>query len=63
MLYTLAVFVFGIYIGQEYKAVPSIRVLGTNLMAYLQSTKDPEESVSFIGRIIKSISTYKATSK
>jgi hypothetical protein len=36
MLYTLSVFITGIYMGQEYDMIPSIRLLFMNLLFYLR---------------------------
>ena len=36
MLYTLSVFITGIYMGQEYDMIPSIRILFMNVLLYLR---------------------------
>jgi hypothetical protein len=39
MLYTLFVFTFGVYVGQEYNDVPNVRATVNRAMRYL---KDPD---------------------
>lgn len=39
MLYTLFVFTFGVYVGQEYNDVPNVRTTVNRAMRYL---KDPD---------------------
>lgn len=60
MLYSLTVMIFGIYIGQEYNIVPSIRILGANLLIYFQNFRDPniqfhENDDGIFKKIIKKV--------
>lgn len=41
MLYTLFVFTFGVYVGQEYNDVPNVRATVNRAMRYL---KDPDNN-------------------
>ena len=41
MLYTLFILFSGIYLGQEYAVIPSIRILLANLLVYLRTLQDP----------------------
>jgi hypothetical protein len=43
MLYSLTVLIAGIFLGQEYNMVPSVKILATNLIVYLQNLKNPNE--------------------
>ena len=43
MLYSLTVLIAGIFLGQEYVMVPSVKILATNLIVYLQNLKNPTE--------------------
>lgn len=47
MLYTLFVFTFGIYVGQEYPDVPNVRLTFNNAMKYVkQQTEEKNGSES-----------------
>lgn len=41
MLYTIFILFSGIYLGQEFAIIPSIRVIVANLMVYLRGLPDP----------------------
>ena len=41
MLYSLTVLICGVYIGQEYNIIPSVRILATSVLVYLQNVRDP----------------------
>jgi hypothetical protein len=43
MLYTIAILVSGVYIGQEYAILPSVRILIANLLIYLKNLREPIE--------------------
>jgi len=45
MLYTIIVLATGVYFGQEYQILPSVRILIANLMIYLRNLRDPIENV------------------
>jgi len=45
MLYTLSVFITGIYMGQEYDMIPSIRILFMNLLFYLRGLQNVNQQV------------------
>jgi len=44
MLYTIAILISGVYIGQEYQILPSVRILMANLLIYLRNLRDPIEN-------------------
>lgn len=48
MMYTLLVLFSGIYLGQEYVIIPSIRIIGINMFVYLQSLKEPERDIESV---------------
>jgi len=41
MLYTFFVLFSGIYLGQEFDILPSVRIIMGNLMVYLRGLPDP----------------------
>ena len=41
MLYTIVILVSGVYIGQEYFIIPSVRILIENALIYLRNLRDP----------------------
>lgn len=41
MLYTIFILFTGIYLGQEFVILPSVRVIVANLMVYLRGLPDP----------------------
>ncbi len=41
MLYTLFILFSGIYLGQEFAMLPSIRIIVANTMVYLRGLPDP----------------------
>mgnify|MGYP000078432040 CR=1 FL=1 len=41
MLYTFFVLFSGIYLGQEFDILPSVRIIVGNLMVYLRRLPDP----------------------
>ena len=41
MLYTFFVLFSGIYLGQEFDILPSVRIIIGNLMVYLRGLPDP----------------------
>jgi hypothetical protein len=41
MLYTVFILFAGIYLGQEFVIIPSVRVIVVNLMVYLRGLPDP----------------------
>jgi uncharacterized protein YqgC (DUF456 family) len=45
MLYTLSVFITGIYMGQEYDIIPSIRILFMNVLLYLRGINNNQENI------------------
>jgi hypothetical protein len=45
MLYTLSVFITGIYMGQEYDMIPSIRILFMNILLYLRGISNNQNIV------------------
>jgi hypothetical protein len=63
MLYTIAILISGVYIGQEYQILPSVRILMANLFVYLRNLRDPTllretaeqaaQNVSIYERIVK----------
>lgn len=44
MLYTIFLLLSGIYIGQEYAIIPSVRIIGRNLLVYLNTLRIPDEN-------------------
>lgn len=42
MLYTLFVLFAGVYLGQEFAIIPSVRILVGNAMIYLRGLPDPD---------------------
>lgn len=46
MLYTIAILISGVYIGQEYQILPSVRILMANLLIYLRNLRDPIENAA-----------------
>jgi hypothetical protein len=42
MLYTLFVFTFGVYVGQEYNDVPNVRTTVNRAMRYLKDTESKD---------------------
>jgi hypothetical protein len=42
MLYTLFVLFTGIYLGQEFAIIPSVRIIMGNAMIYLRGLPDPD---------------------
>ena len=44
MLYTIIILISGVYIGQEYEIIPSIRILSANLLIHLRNLRDPIEN-------------------
>jgi hypothetical protein len=46
MLYTLFILSSGVYLGQEYDIIPSIRILVANAMFYLRGLQDPNSRVA-----------------
>jgi hypothetical protein len=65
MLYSIGVFVFGVYVGQEFDAVPSIKVLSIAFLAYIRRVADnslqetnniaDDENLGFFQKIAKLI--------
>ena len=45
MLYTLFILFGGIYLGQEYDIIPSVKILLANMFLYLRSLKDPTNNL------------------
>lgn len=41
MLYTIFILFTGIYLGQEFVMIPSVRVIVANIMIYLRGLPDP----------------------
>lgn len=41
MLYTLFILFTGIYLGQEFAIIPSVRIIVANLVVYLRGLPDP----------------------
>ena len=56
MLYTIAILISGVYVGQEYQILPSVRILIMNLLNYLNNLRDPIENVA--GQAIQNLSIY-----
>jgi uncharacterized protein YqgC (DUF456 family) len=46
MIYTVVTLAIGIYIGQEYPLLPSIKLLGLSFLEYLNTFKKQPESGS-----------------
>lgn len=44
MIYTLVTLAVGIYIGQEYPLLPSIKIIGLSFLDYLNTFKKPQDS-------------------
>ena len=44
MLYTSCVFLLGVYVGQEYKYLPSIKLLFLTSLEYLKQPQQPLQS-------------------
>lgn len=40
MLYSVVLILFGIYVGQEYPVVPSIRLMSISLLHYIKQRND-----------------------
>ena len=45
MIYTIIILISGVYIGQEYEILPSVRILIANLLIYLRNLRDPIETI------------------
>lgn len=43
MLYSIFLLLLGIYFGQEYQIIPSIRIITANIMLYFNQLRDPIE--------------------
>lgn len=43
MIYSLILLLSGIYLGQEYAIIPSVRIVFINMLLYLQMLRDPNE--------------------
>lgn len=43
MLYSIFLLLLGIYFGQEYQIIPSIRIIMANMMLYFNGLRDPIE--------------------
>jgi hypothetical protein len=43
MLYSVFLLLLGIYFGQEYQIIPSIRIITANMMVYFHQLRDPIE--------------------
>jgi hypothetical protein len=41
MLYTISILLSGVYLGQEYDVIPSIKIIFTNMILYLNTLKEP----------------------
>jgi hypothetical protein len=41
MLYTIFILFTGVYLGQEFVMIPSVRVIVANIMVYLRGLPDP----------------------
>jgi hypothetical protein len=41
MIYTIFILFTGVYLGQEYNIIPSIRIIFANLMFYLRGLQEP----------------------
>ena len=41
MLYTLCILFTGVYLGQEFTILPSVRIIIGNIMLYLRGLPDP----------------------
>lgn len=41
MLYTIFILFTGVYLGQEFTLIPSVRVIVANAMIYLRGLPDP----------------------
>lgn len=52
MLYTLFVLLTGVYLGQEFAVLPSVRILIANLMVYLRGLPDPNNGGENVRNII-----------
>ena len=57
MLYTLFILFSGVYLGQEYEVIPSMRILTNNMLIYLNTLKEqPQEQViqqNYLGSFFK----------
>jgi len=42
MLYSVCIFVFGVYVGQEVAGFPSIKILCVNFLVYLKRVTDKQ---------------------
>ena len=40
MFYTIFIFIIGIFCGQEYKVIPSIKIITTKFITYLQNNTE-----------------------
>lgn len=43
MLYSIFLLLLGIYFGQEYQIIPSVRIIMANMMLYFNGLRDPIE--------------------
>lgn len=57
MFYTILVFIVGIYVGQEYVALPTVSVIASNAYVYLQSLKEAKNT-STTTSIFEKINEY-----
>lgn len=56
MLYTIAILISGVYIGQEYQILPSVRILIANFLIYLRNLRDPIENA--VAQVAQNQSIY-----
>jgi hypothetical protein len=55
MLYELFLIIFGIYVGQEYPALPSVKIAVGNLVVYLGQEKNADESSQYFDEFLKNL--------
>ena len=59
MLYSFVVLLFGIYIGQDYPMLPSIKILVISLMNNQQIIKNPNQNSYYTQIINYFLNTHK----
>jgi hypothetical protein len=53
MLYTLFVLFTGVYLGQEFAIIPSVRIIIANLMMYLRGLPDPNNGGENVRNVVE----------
>lgn len=48
MLYTIFILFTGVYLGQEFVIIPSVRIIVANIMVYLRGLPDPGNNQNVI---------------